>query len=165
MEQNADVAFTKVIYVRRFFGVSFIRKQQELIATNFRWKSIFQLSINDKVSQTEAQADPADYEYLCEDGSRKPVTGTACTWAQRPWQGYMGNGDINSRVSRLQDRINEFYNAGKRSTDKEAAAKLWINEKNLVVKKTAQVLPGDHLIRAQYKDVIERDGTIEQKIR
>lgn len=123
------------------------------------------MSINNKVSLTEAQANPDDYEYLCEDGSRKPVTGTACTWAQRPWQGYMGNGDINSRVSRLQDRINEFYNAGKRSANKEAAADLWINEKNLVVKKMTQVLPGDHLIRAQYKDVIERDGTIEQKIR
>lgn len=123
------------------------------------------MSINNKVAQTEAQGNADDYEYLCEDGSRKPVTGTACTWAQRPWQGYMGNGDINTRVSRLQDRINEFYNNGKRSSDKEAATKLWINDKNVVVKKTTQVLPGDHLSNAQYKDVIERDGTMEQKIR
>lgn len=114
---------------------------------------------------TEAQANPDDYEYLCEDGSRRPVTGQACTWAQRPWQGYMGNADINTRLTRLQDRINEFYNEGKTSSNKEAAAKLWINEKNLVVKKEQQTLPGDHLIKAQYKDVIERDGSTETKIR
>lgn len=117
------------------------------------------------MSKIAAQANPDDYAYLCEDGSRKPVTGTACTWAQRPWQGYMGNSDVNTRLSRLQDRINEFYTNGKKSSDKEAAAKLWISEKNLVVKKQTQVLPGDHLVRAQYKDVIERDGTMEHKIR
>lgn len=126
---------------------------------------ILQLPINNGASLTQAEANPDDYEYLCEDGSRKPVTGPACSWAQRPWQGYMGNGDISTRVSRLQDRINEFYNAGKLSSDKVAAAKLWINEANVVVKKTKQVLPGDHLTVAQYKDVIERDGTMEQKIR
>lgn len=77
----------------------------------------------------------------------------------------MGNGDIRTRLNRLQDRINEFYNDGKKSDDKQKAAKLWINEKNVVVKKESQVLPGDHLVRAQYKDVIERDGSTDQKIR
>jgi len=143
VENGGEVAFTKVIFVRRFFG----------------------LPINNKVSQAEAQANPDDYEYLCEDGTRKPITGPACTWAQRPWQGYMSNADVSGRVSRLQDRINEFYNEGKKSNNKEAAAKLWINEKNLVVKKNVQVYPGQHLLNAQYKDVIERDGTTEQKIR
>lgn len=128
-------------------------------------ETTFQLPINNKKSQTEAQANPDDYEYLCEDGSRKPVTGPACSWAQRPWQGYMGNSDVNKRVSRLQDRISEFYNAGKLSANKEAAEKLWINEYNVVVKKASPVLPGDHLMKAGYKDVIERDGTMEQKIR
>lgn len=123
------------------------------------------MPINNKPSQTVAQANPNDYEYLCEDGSRRPVTGAACTWAQRPWQGYMGNSDVNTRLTRLQDRINEFYNDGKKSSDKESAAQLWINDKNLVVKKESQVLPGDHLVRAQYKDVIERDGTMQQKIK
>lgn len=49
-------------------------------------------------SLTEPQANPDDYEYLCEDGSKAPITGKACTWAQRPWQAYMGNGDINQKV-------------------------------------------------------------------
>lgn len=77
----------------------------------------------------------------------------------------MGNSDIKTRLTKLQDRINEFYNEGKKSSNKEAAAKLWINEKNVVVKKEKEVLPGDHLVRAQYKDVIERDGSTQQKIR
>lgn len=77
----------------------------------------------------------------------------------------MSNSDIKTRLTRLQDRISEFYNNGKKSNNKEAAAKLWINEKNVVIKKEEQVLPGDHLVRAQYKDVIERDGSTEQKIR
>lgn len=77
----------------------------------------------------------------------------------------MGNGDIRTRLNRLQDRINEFYNDGKNSNDKIKASKLWINEKNVVVKKENHALPGDHLVRAQYKDVIERDGSTDQKIR
>lgn len=148
--------------------------------------------MNNVPSKTPAQANPDDYEYLCEDGSRRAVTDNACSWAQRPWQGapqikhklhiksfhilliitivsitvgFMGNGDIRTRLNRLQDRINEFYNDAKKSDDKQKASKLWINEKNVVVKKENHTLPGDHLVRAQYKDVIERDGSTDQKIR
>lgn len=117
------------------------------------------------MSKTQAQSNPDDYEYLCEDGSRRAVTDSACTWAQRPWQGYMGNADIKTRLTQLQNRINEFYENGKQTAYKDVAPKLWINVKNVVVKKENQVLPGDHLIRAQYKDVIERDGSTDQKIR
>lgn len=56
-------------------------------------------------SLTEAQANPDDYEYLCEDGSKVPITGKACTWAQRPWQAYMGNGDINQKVFHNEEAI------------------------------------------------------------
>lgn len=123
-----------------------------------------QLSINNQLPKTSAEANPDDYEYLCEDGTRRAVTERACTWAQRPWQGYMGNSDIKTRLTRLQNRINEFYNDAKKANSPNAF-KLWINEKNVVVKKETEVLPGDHLIRAQYKDVIERDGSTDQKIR
>lgn len=80
----------------------------------------------------------------------------------------MGNADLNSRLVRLQHRIEEFYEKAKlvdTETKKEEATKLWISDKNLVVSKKEHSLPGEHLIRAQYKDVIERDGTTEQKIR
>ncbi|XP_031622773.1 transferrin [Contarinia nasturtii] len=146
VENGGDVAFTKVIYVRRFFGLPINNQNQN--------------------SQTEPQANPNDYEYLCEDGTRRAVTDKPCSWAARPWQGYMSNSDITSTsLSRLQDRIKEFYEEGKKSSDKMAASKLWINEKNVVVTKQELVLPGNHLSRAQYKDVIEREGPTEQKIR
>lgn len=77
----------------------------------------------------------------------------------------MGNSDVNSKLTRLQDRINAFYNEGKKLSDKELKAKMWINEKNVVVKKEQQTLPGDHLTKAQYKDVIERNGNMQIKIR
>lgn len=115
--------------------------------------------------KTEAEANPEDYEYLCEDGSRRPINGPACSWAQRPWQGYMGNADLNTGLTPLQDQISTFYNNGKRSEDKKAAADMWIKDSNTVVKKEQQVFPGEHLTRAQYKEVIERDGSIQQKIR
>lgn len=128
-------------------------------------KNYFQLPINDKASKTQPQANPNDYEYLCEDGTRRAVSDKACTWAQRPWQGYMGNSDVKTRLTRLQNRIEEFYEDGKKSGNKEAATKLWINENNLVVKKDKDVLPGDHLTRAQYIDVIERWIPLESNIR
>lgn len=102
---------------------------------------------------------------MCEDGTRRALTTTPCSWAARPWQGYMANTEVNTRLSRLQTRIQEFYEEGKISSDKELAQKLWFNEKNVVVAKKEKVLPGDHLSRAQYKDVIEREGPTEQKIR
>lgn len=77
----------------------------------------------------------------------------------------MGNSDVNSKLTRLQDRINAFYNEGKQLDDKTLTAKMWINEKNVVVKKDKQTLPGDHLTKAQYKDVIERDGNMQLKVR
>lgn len=77
----------------------------------------------------------------------------------------MGNTNVKTSLERLQKRIEEFYEEGKRSMNKDAAADLWINEHNVVVKKDKPVLPGDHLTRAQYKDVIERKGTTEQQIR
>lgn len=77
----------------------------------------------------------------------------------------MGNSDVNSKLTRLQDRINAFYNEGKQLDDKVLTAKMWINEKNVVVKKDQHTLPGDHLTNAQYKDVIERDGNMQIKVR
>lgn len=123
------------------------------------------MPINNIAAKTQPQANPDDYEYLCEDGTRRAVTEKPCSWAQRPWQGYMGNTELKARLLRLQNRIEEFYEDGKRHKNQEAATQLWINEKNLVVKKEKETSPGDHLIRAQYKDVIEREGPIEQKIR
>lgn len=77
----------------------------------------------------------------------------------------MGNSWAKQCSNHIQSLVKEFYEQGKASGDKESAAKLWINEKNVVVSKDEPVFPGDHLTRAQYKDVIERTGPFEQKIR
>lgn len=106
-ENGGDVAFTKVIYVRKYFGVSWSPfRVDKLYELNFK----LQLPIGHATkSLTEAQADPNDFEYLCEDGSKVPITGKACTWAQRPWQAYMGNGDINQKVEEIVWSLIELY--------------------------------------------------------
>uniref|UniRef100_U5EVY8 Transferrin n=1 Tax=Corethrella appendiculata TaxID=1370023 RepID=U5EVY8_9DIPT len=142
VENNGDVAFTKVIFVRKYFG----------------------LPIGSNPPVGEAKANPDDYEYLCEDGSRRPIIGKACSWAQRPWQAYMGNADIETRYQRLQKRLQKFYSDAKQSTNKDLAAKLWVKDSLTLADKNEVVLPGEHLVRAQYKEVIERDGLFENKI-
>lgn len=77
----------------------------------------------------------------------------------------MGNGDINSRFQRLQKRLQQFYQDAKNSADTDKALKMWVDRKNVLVDRDVPVQPGDHLNRAQYKDVIERDGPFENKIK
>lgn len=131
-ENRGDVAFTKVIFVNKYFGLS---------------------------ANTTAQGNPDDFEYLCEDGSRKSLRGRACSWAARPWQGYMGNGDINARATALQGVLPDLYDAAKNTADKEPKKKMLVDEKNLVVNKDKHVLPGSHLELSRYLDVIERSTT------
>lgn len=99
VENGGDLAFTKVIYVRKYFGVSDAHQSvKNFFHSNLHLFSS-QLPIGHATeSNTEAQANPNDYEYLCEDGTKVPITEKACTWAQRPWQAYMGNGDITNKV-------------------------------------------------------------------
>lgn len=77
----------------------------------------------------------------------------------------MSNADINLRLKKLQNRIGTFYDDGKKSANKDGAKKMAIEDKYTVVAKETPILPGDHLIKASYKDVIERDGSTSQKIR
>ncbi|XP_058830557.1 transferrin [Topomyia yanbarensis] len=145
VENNGDVAFTKVIYVNKYFGLPV-------------GGAPAQPALN-----PAARSD--DYVYLCEDGTTRPITGPACSWAQRPWQAYMGNGDINDRFQRLQQRLQQFYEEAKNKANADQAAKMWVDRKNILFDRKVPVLPGDHLDRAQYKDVIERDGPFQYKIK
>lgn len=77
----------------------------------------------------------------------------------------MANADVYAHLTHLQERLIEFYESGKRAEDKKAATDMWINEKNVLVKKTENITPGSHLAKAQYIDVIERDGNTQQEIR
>lgn len=118
--------------------------------------------------QTTPQANPEDFEYLCEDGSRRPITGPACSWAQRPWQGYMTNSDAareKAQLERLQKRVDSFYKRGQEAQDKAGAANLLIKPDLVLHEKKESIMPKEYLERAGYKDVIERDGSMTQKIR
>ncbi|XP_055551682.1 transferrin [Wyeomyia smithii] len=145
VENNGDVAFTKVIYVNKYFGLPVGGAPAKPA-----------LNPNDRTD---------DYVYLCEDGTTRPITGPACSWAQRPWQGYMGNGDINSRFQLLQQRLQQFYEEAKNSVASDKASQMWVDRRNVLVDREVPVLPGEHLNRAQYKDVIERDGPFQYKIK
>lgn len=137
-EGKGDVAFTKVIWVNKYFGM---------------WPN------------TTAQGNPDDFEYLCEDGTRKTVKGPACSWAARPWQGYMGNGDINQRATNLQGVLPDLYEKAKENADKDLKKKLLVDNKNLVVNKDKHVLPGSHLELSRYLDVIERSTSRQHAIK
>lgn len=77
----------------------------------------------------------------------------------------MSNADTNSNVVQLQSGLKNWYNRGLNNVDKSIASDMWIDDKHTVVSKENLIFPGDHLIVASYKDVIERDGSTSQKIR
>lgn len=72
---GGEIAWTKVIYVKRFFGLP--------------------VGVTAAIPTSE---NPADYRYFCPDGSKVPIDANTkpCTWAARPWQGYMTNDGVNN---------------------------------------------------------------------
>lgn len=72
---GGQVAWTKVIYVKRFFGLP--------------------VGVTPAVPTKE---DPSNFNYFCPDGTKVPIDATTkpCTWAARPWQGYMTNGQVKN---------------------------------------------------------------------
>lgn len=79
----------------------------------------------------------------------------------------MSNSDNNDglKFQKLQENIQLFFDDGKTIGNNALAAKLWIKPENVVISKSAPIFPGEHLTKAQYKDVIERDGTEQTKIK
>lgn len=70
----------------------------------------------------------------------------------------MGNGDIRTKeLEKLQRRIEIMYEDGKTVDHMDFAKKMLVDSKNKVVAKDSVILPGDHLTKAQYMDVIERE--------
>ncbi|XP_073831832.1 uncharacterized protein [Musca autumnalis] len=138
---RGDVAFTKVQFVKRYFGM---------------------------IPGIVAEGDASAYDYLCEDGSRRPITGPACSWAQRPWTGYISNAysvKENEKLHNLQNRLEKFFENGLHAENKEAASHLLINENSVYHSKAHGVEPKEYLEAAGYKDVIERDGAAIRKMR
>lgn len=111
-------------------------------------------------------SDAENYEYMCEDGTRTPITDqNPCSWAQRPWQGYMSNADTVSRKSDIQGYLAEYFEQGKTRLTKDEAGHLFIKDTLTTYNNPEVIYPGTHLFKAKYKDVIERDGTEQGVIR
>ncbi|XP_033343987.1 transferrin [Bombus vosnesenskii] len=137
---GGEVAWTKVIYVKRFFGLP--------------------VGMTPAVPTSE---NPADYRYFCPDGSKVPIDANTkpCTWAARPWQGYMANNAVKD-VEAVQKELTDL---GKLGEEKKAA--WWkdimlLDEKTLAVP-ASPVLPANHLKDAKYLDVIERNSGATDK--
>lgn len=99
---------------------------------------------------------PDDFVYLCPDGTRTAITGTPCRWAARPWQGYMANADVVKTIDELRTKISNLYSIGSQQHAAWLEKVLEINDKN-APKESKIITPGDHLDKANYTDVIERD--------
>nr|AAD02419.1 transferrin [Riptortus clavatus] len=131
---GGQVAFTKVIFVKKFFGLPYGSQPA-------------------KPSEFSA----SDFAYFCEDGSKRPITGTPCTWAARPWPGFMASTHVDSQdIKALSEEIAKLNNLGESSHADWIAKVLTINNKTLAVDNTPSS-PLKYLEKAKYKDVIERD--------
>lgn len=131
---GGEVAWTKVIYVKRFFGLP--------------------VGITPAAPTSE---NPADFRYFCPDGSKVPIDADTkpCTWAARPWQGYMTNGDKNAEA--VQRELTQLGQLGENEKADWWKDLMLLNEKTLAV--AAQpVSPEEHLLSAKYMDVIERNS-------
>ncbi|XP_063705234.1 transferrin [Culicoides brevitarsis] len=143
VEGQGDVAFTKTYFVKKHFNIPIVAGQVGSISS-----------------------DAENYEYMCEDGRRTPITDqNPCSWAQRPWQAYMSNADIVSRKPIIQGYLSEFFEKGKTRLTKDEAAHLFIKDTLTTFNNSEVVRPHAHLFNAHYKDVIERDGTEQGVIR
>ncbi|XP_012252753.2 transferrin [Athalia rosae] len=134
---GGQVAWTKVIYVKRFFGLP--------------------VGSAPAVPSTEK---PEDFRYFCPDGTKVAIDATTkpCTWAARPWQGYLINGGITGgSVKAVQDEITSLGTLGEENKAPWWKDILLLDEKTLAVK-TDPISPLDHLNNAKYTDVIERNS-------
>ena len=138
---GGQVAWTKVIYVKRFFGLP--------------------VGVTPAIPTAE---NPADYRYFCPDGSKVAIDANTkpCTWAARPWQGYMVNGAVGD-VQAVQKELTDLGKLG----EKEKAA--WWKDIMLLDVKTLAVpapavSPEDHLKNSKYLDVIERNSGAVDKL-
>ncbi|XP_063216144.1 transferrin [Bacillus rossius redtenbacheri] len=140
-EHGGDVAFTKVYYVKKHFG----------------------LPIGGVPPATPViDAHPEDYAYLCQDGSKRPVTGPACRWAARPWQGFITNGDIVSSAADLRNQISLANTEGAATAAEWLPQVLTIDSKTVAVDNSEPISPQAYLDKANYTDVIERESGVTQ---
>ncbi|XP_073996313.1 transferrin-like isoform X2 [Rhodnius prolixus] len=133
---GGDVAWTKVIFVKKFFGMAYGSTPAK--PTSYK---------------------PEDYAYLCPDGSKKPITGPACTWAARPWQGYLASRDVAKEYKELREVISKLNNLGENKHADWITSVLLLSDKTVPVDNKV-ISPGEYLKKAKYFDVISRNFVV-----
>uniref|UniRef100_A0A224XL75 Transferrin n=1 Tax=Panstrongylus lignarius TaxID=156445 RepID=A0A224XL75_9HEMI len=136
---GGEVAWTKVIFVKKFFGMAY-----------------------GSTPAKPTEHKPEDYAYLCPDGSKKPVTGTPCTWAARPWQGYLANKEVASEYKELREVISKLNNLGENKHADWITSVLLLSDKTLAVDNKI-VSPEEYLKKAKYYDVISRNFMVPER--
>ncbi|CAK1555445.1 unnamed protein product [Leptosia nina] len=130
---GGEVAFTKVIYVRKFFGLP--------VGTT---------------PASQSPENPDEFAYLCVDGSKVSVREKPCSWAARPWQGLLGHNDVLAKLSPLREKIKQLADVGASSKPKWFTDVLGLSEKIHHVADNIPIKPRDYLQKANYTEVIER---------
>ncbi|XP_063891751.1 transferrin [Helicoverpa armigera] len=131
---GGQVAFTKVIYVRKFFG----------------------LPVGNIPAGT-AEQNPDGYSYLCVDGSKVPIKSKACSWAARPWQGLLAHNDVLANLAPLREKLNELARIGGRGDTTDWFTNvLGMSTKMRHIADVAPIRPLEYLNKANYTEVIER---------
>nr|QHB21602.1 venom transferrin 1 [Platymeris rhadamanthus] len=130
---GGQIAWTKVIFVKKFFGMPYGSQPAK-----------------------QSEHDPKNYAYLCPDGTKKPVTGAPCTWAARPWQGYVATKQLSNEYKELRDAISKLNNLGESKHADWITTVLLLSDKTLAVDNKI-LSPLEYLKKSQYYDVIGRD--------
>ncbi|OWR54552.1 transferrin [Danaus plexippus plexippus] len=130
---GGEVAFTKVIYVRKFFGLP--------VGTT---------------PASQSSENPDEFAYLCVDGSKVSVREKPCSWAARPWQGLLGHNDVLAKLSPLREKIKQLADAGASTKPDWFINVLGLSEKIHHVADNIPIKPVDYLRKANYTEVIER---------
>ncbi|XP_049279006.1 transferrin [Anopheles funestus] len=155
VENGGDVAFSKTIYVRKYFGLPVTPGGLPVPALN-----------------PSARAE--DFVYLCENGTTRPIADgqPVCSWAQRPWQVLLGNGDLSGaglqELQTLGQQLHRYWtdpNNQVSDADRRTAQKLWIDQKAPIVDRQNTVAPREYLAQANYAEVIEREGRFGNVLR
>lgn len=147
---RGDVAWTKVVVVRQFFGLPPYSRTPEMD--------------KDPAMNTDL------YSYLCPDGTKMPLTSdTPCTWAGRPWPGFISKpvdvGDMND----MREQISKAVELGEEEkpwthAKEEVVPGDWLQKVFALREITTAVengpnppSPVEYLTKARYNDVIDRD--------
>lgn len=93
----------------------------------------------------QSEHDPKDYAYLCPDATKKPITGPACSWAARPWQGYMASSDASNKIRELREQISKLNNLGESTHADWITSVLALNDKTLAVDNNGPYSPQQYL--------------------